>query len=567
MKFKDIEKVNSPIVYIVLSFILGSVIYGLYDKYLWLAVISASLFFVFTFFKSNMMFTIIVVAFFLLSLVDNVAYYKINFSNSFSGKVQIVEVKSYSKIATYKGKRFYLQGEGSKYKQGNNIYVEGELTKGIDKDKGILGSITVKKGRVLEKNLVSRLYDIREEIYEKLNNNLGRRKAALVSSLAFGFSDYLDEEDKEDMKNLGVIHAISVSGLHVALVFSFLRAFLGKGISLGITFIYVLFTGAPFSSLRALFMISLVSLAPSARKNYNPLSALALSAGGITLLSPYAPFQLGFQLSFLATLGMVLYSKKINNILYKLPTYIRKTVATSLSAQVFTMPIIMASFKECSFVFILGNLVLEPIFNILIILGNFLLLGLSINPIFDFISFVLLKVINILDFCTDYLYDLSSSAYIVNEGAVLIYCSMFISVYFYFKGIKKLKILPVAAAITAFIYVYSPIMRIDYLKEGGLLISYRGDRKIVSNIRNIDMGKLKKVTLAKEAFRETKNITTKNGLIIKAEGKNYLLKVGGKEYLLRMNNRQKINGTCDIINFVEKKSNGLFVIDDKILLY
>lgn len=44
MKFKDIEKVNRPIVYISLSLILGSIIYGIYDNYLWLAVLSASLF-------------------------------------------------------------------------------------------------------------------------------------------------------------------------------------------------------------------------------------------------------------------------------------------------------------------------------------------------------------------------------------------------------------------------------------------------------------------------------------------------------------------------------------------
>lgn len=566
MKFKDIEKVNRPIVYISLSLILGSIIYGIHDNYLWLAVLSASLFFMFIYLNTNIMFTIITIVFFSVGLINNINYYRIDY-NKFSGKVQVVEEKTYSKIVSFKGKRFYLQEGDSKYSLGDNVYIEGELIEGVDKDKGILGTLKVQKAKILNKSLVSRLYDIREEIFTKLRENLGQRKAALVASLAFGYSDYLDSEDEEEMKNLGVIHAISVSGLHVALVFSLLRIFLGKGISLGVTSLYVLLTGAPFSSMRALFMIILFSLAPNAKKNYNPLSSLALSAGIITLFAPYAPFQLGFILSFLATLGMVLFSKELNNKFYRLPKYIRKTVATSLSAQVFTMPVIMAAFKECSFAFILGNLILEPILNLLIILGNFLLIALPITTIFDFISFILLKVIEILDICTDSLYDISSNIYMVNEGAVMIYCSILISGYFYIKGIKKLRILPVVAVIVAFIYVYSPIIRIEYLREGGLLISYRGDRKIISNIRNIDMKKLKKITLAKDGIREAKSVKIENGLMIKSEGKNYLLQVGGKEYLLRMNKKEKINKTYDIINFVEKKSKGLFILYDKILLY
>jgi competence protein ComEC len=567
MKVKDIEKVNMPIIYISLSLILGSIIYGVYNDYLWLAASAASLFFMFVYVNTNSIFTIITVLFFVLGLVNNISYYKINNNSRFCGKVQVVEEKSYKKIGDLNGKRIYLQGKDSKYSLGDNLYVEGELKEEIDKEKGIVGALSIHRSKVLDKSLVGRLYDIRESIYTKLKENLGQRKGALVASLAFGYSDYLDNEDKEEMKTLGVIHAISVSGLHVALVFSLLRVFLGKGISLGVTSFYVLLTGAPFSSIRALFMIIMYSLAPSAKKNYNPLSAIALSAGVITVVTPYAPFQLGFILSFLATLGMALFTKKLNNKLYRLPKFLRKAVATSLSAQVFTMPVIMSAFNECSLTFILGNLILEPILNILIIIGNFLLLALPIEGLFDIISFALLKVINILDICTDYLCDISSSTYIVNDGAVMIYCSILISSYFSLKGVKKLRILPVVAILTVWINIYSPIPKIEYLREGGLLIAYKGDRKIITNTRNIDMRKLKKINLADEGIREAKSIAVNNGLRIKADGKNYILQAEGKEYLLRMNKKEKINKTYDIINFVDKKSKGLFVVEDKLLLY
>lgn len=567
MKIRDIEKVNMPIIYISLSLIFGSIIYGIYDNYLWLAVSSACLFFIFIYVNTNLAFTIIVIIFFALGLINNIIYYNIGSNDKFVGKVQVVEEKSYYKIGTFNGKRIYLQGGNLKYSLGDNIYVEGEFQKNVDKEKGIVGSLSVKKAKLLDKSLVGRLYHIREEIYTKLKNNLGQRKGALIASLAFGYSDYLDGEDEAEMKTLGVIHAISVSGLHVVLVFSLLRVFLGKGISLGATSLYVLLTGAPFSALRALFMIIMFSLAPNVKKNYNALSSLAISAAVITICTPYAPFQLGFTLSFLATLGMVLFSKPLNNKLYRLPKHIRKTVATSLSAQVFTMPVIMYSFNECSLTFILGNLILEPILNLLIILGNFLLIALPIDSVFDLISFSILKVTNLLDMCTEYLCDISGSTYIVNDGVVMIYSSILISAYFYLKGVKKLRILPIAAIITVWINLYSPIAKVEYLKEGGLLISYRGDRKIISNTRNIDMKKLKKINLADEGIREAKSIWIKDAFKIKSEGKNFILQLGGKDYLLRMNKKEDIKKTCDIINFAEKKSKGLFIIGDKPLLY
>lgn len=164
------------------------------------------------------------------------------------------------------------------------------------------------------------------------------------------------------MRGMGVIHAVSVSGLHVALVYGILKKFLNNKIALLGTVIYVLLTGAEFSSLRALIMIMFLSFSFGLRKNYNSLGALAFSALIITLVAPYAPFKLGFQLSFLATLGIIMFSQKLNNKLYKFPKYLRETFSISLSAQVFTIPIMIIAFEEFSIAFIIGNTILVPIF-------------------------------------------------------------------------------------------------------------------------------------------------------------------------------------------------------------
>ena len=60
------------------------------------------------------------------------------------------------------------------------------------------------------------------------------------------------------MKNFGVIHSISVSGLHVAIVYGFLRIFIGGKFGLLATMIYVIFTGYNYSSIRAFVMLACV---------------------------------------------------------------------------------------------------------------------------------------------------------------------------------------------------------------------------------------------------------------------------------------------------------------------
>lgn len=567
MNIKAVEQIKQPIIYISLAIILSSICYGLYDNYSWLAVSTASLFFIYLARETNIVFSILILLFFILGIVININYYNANISEKFISNIRLVEEKSYYKIAEINGKRVYLEDEGLNLSLGEEGYIYGDFQEDINKEKGILGTITIKGGERLKATFISKLYGIRTNIYTKLEGNLGKRKAALVASLAFGYSDYLDSEDQEDMKTLGVIHAISVSGLHVALIFSVLKKFLGKGAALGILCIYVLFTGAPFSSVRSLIMILALNLAPEAKKKYNPLGALALSAALITIIKPYAPFQVGFMLSFLATLGIVLFSNKMDKKLYRVPKFIRTTIVVSISAQVFTIPIIMICFKECSLNFILGNLILIPILNILIVLGNFMLLTLPITLIFDFLSYIILKIIEILDICVEFLYGINIGSYIVNKSMVIIYCSIIISMYFVMKGKKKLILLPISAMFVVNLYIYSPLIRIDYLKNGVLLISYRGDRKIISNTNTVDMANLKKITLAKEGFREVNEIKIGKEVNLVAKGKNYILNLEDKEYLLSINKKEKLQENYDIINFVDGENKGFFILGDELLLY
>ncbi len=564
MDIEKIGEVKTPIIYISLTIIISSIVYGLYFKYFLPAAIVAGCFFIFILFSTNKYFTIFIVIIFLIGIGININYYNVNINKNFIGKIRVIENKSYYKIISFKGKRLYIQDFQGEL--GEKFIIKGIFTKEVDREKGIIGNIKVNSSKKIKEDFRYKLYELRKKIYFKLEENIGKRKAGLILSLAFGCSDYLDNEDSEDMRGMGVIHAVSVSGLHVALVYGILKKFLNNKIALLGTVIYVLLTGAEFSSLRALIMIMFLSFSFGLRKNYNSLGALAFSALIITLLAPYAPFKLGFQLSFLATLGIIMFSQKLNNKLYKFPKYLRETFSISLSAQVFTIPIMIIAFEEFSIAFIIGNTILVPIFDILIKLGNLLLIVLPFSILFDFISFIIYKVINFLDSIMYYLYIFPQEI-IINKGFALIYVCALIGLYYGVKKDKKFILLPIIANFVFMIHIYSPIVRVDYYKEGAILVSYRGDRAVITNKRNIDIKTLKKVSLTSKGYREGKKIKIKNGIEIFKDDKDFIIKIKEREYTINMSNKKNFKKEYDIIDFKNNNLNGFYILKDKIILY
>lgn len=564
MAIEKIGEVKTPIIYISLTIIISSIVYGLYFKYFLPAAIVAGCFFIFILFSTNKCFTIFIVIIFLIGIGININYYNVNINKNFIGEIRVIENKSYYKIISFKGKRLYIQDFQGEL--GEKFIIKGIFTKEVDREKGIIGNIKVNSSKKIKEDFRYKLYELRKKIYFKLEENIGKRKAGLILSLAFGCSDYLDNEDSEDMRGMGVIHAVSVSGLHVALVYGILKKFLNNKIALLGTVIYVLLTGAEFSSLRALIMIMFLSFSFGLRKNYNSLGALAFSALIITLLAPYAPFKLGFQLSFLATLGIIMFSQKLNNKLYKFPKYLRETFSISLSTQVFTIPIMIIAFEEFSIAFIIGNTILVPIFDILIKLGNLLLIVLPFSILFDFISFIIYKVINFLDFIMYYLYIFPQEI-IINKGFALIYVCALIGLYYGVKKDKKFILFPIIANFVFMIHIYSPIVRVDYYKEGAILVSYRGDRAVVTNKRNIDIKTLKKVSLTSKGYREGKKIKIKNGIEIFKDDKDFIIKIKEREYTINMSKKKNFKKEYDIIDFKNNNLNGFYILKDKIILY
>ncbi len=430
MNTKRIEEVANPIVYIFITLILSSITFGLFSDFKKLTIFIVGFFFICVFYYCGISFTVVISLIFVMGLFMNFSYYNINFNEDVETEVRILKNNSYETIGCYNGKKIIIENLQDKLTQSDKFNVKGTLKDNSIKEKGIVGTLFINNIQKSDDDFISNLYHIKNKVYKMLEENLGKRKAGLISSIAFGYSECLDDEDKDYMKSFGIIHAISVSGLHVAIVYSVLKRFLGVKIGLIATIIYVLFTGSNYSSIRAFLMLSTLELSYLLKRNNNSISALSISGIILLLMRPYAVFEISFHLSYLATLGIILYNKKLNYKFYKLPKVLRNTLSISLSAQIFTFPYLILVFKDFSVNFILGNLFLMPFINLIVICGNILPVTYVIPSLFDFCSYINLVILKWFDWTLDKLEYYSLPIINGNEYIAIFYMSILISLYF-----------------------------------------------------------------------------------------------------------------------------------------
>ncbi|MCS6104203.1 ComEC/Rec2 family competence protein [Clostridium botulinum] len=563
MNTKRIEEVANPMVYIFITLILSSITFGLFSDFKKLAIFIVSFFFICVFYYCGISFTFVISLIFVMGLFMNFSYYNINFNAD--AQVRILKNNSYETIGYYNGKKIIIENFKDKLTQGDKFNVKGTFKNNPIKEKGIVGSLFINNIKKSDDDFISNLYHIKNKVYKMLEENLGKRKAGLISSIAFGYSECLDDEDKEYMKSFGIIHAISVSGLHVAIVYSVLRRFLGVKIGLIATIIYVLFTGSNYSSIRAFLMLSTLELSYLLKRNNNSISALSISGIILLLMRPYAVFEVSFHLSYLATLGIILCNKKLNYKFYKLPKILRNTLSISLSAQIFTFPYLILVFKDFSINFILGNLFLMPFINLIVICGNILPITYVIPSLFDFCSYINLIILKWFDWTVDKLDYYSLPIISGNEYIAVFYMSILISLYFIKNNQYKFIYLPFLFIVVITIEMYSPLPKIQYYNEGAFLLTYKGDRVLITNKNNIDIKKLKDITFSKKVYRENGIINIDNKVKIKQYKNNCILKVDEKKYILKTNNKKVNSKDCDIINFSDNNINKIILFRGKVL--
>ena len=262
--------------------------------------------------------------------------------------------------------------------------------------------------RLLEKNkanpILQIIYNLRQSISNQINKIWPEPTSAFTNSLLLGYKRAMSEDIKDEFRRAGVSHVIVISGLHVTLiVLLFSKILYSTGLNRKQNFyalifllaIFIFLSGISASTIRASLMGLIVLLSQNIGRIIQKHLILLYTAILILLINPLLLFyDLGFQLSFLATIGLIYLSPIIQNCLKFLPEKlnIQSTFVSSCSAIIMTLPLTIYQFKKISILAPFANLLVLPLIPINMLFG-------FITIILSYISFQLAKYFGFIQYC------------------------------------------------------------------------------------------------------------------------------------------------------------------------
>jgi competence protein ComEC len=382
--------------------------------------------------------------------------------------------------------------------------------------------------------------------------------------------------------NTGAMHVLAVSGLHVGLIL-YLLLFIAERFSKYVSkknaliaillflWIYALVTGMSPSVIRAVFMFSMLSLSQLSSRDYSPINILFFTAFVLLVYNPLYIFDIGFQLSYLAMLGIFLFYPKIEAV-FSVDNWLMKKIwqgtTIGLAAQILTTPLSLYYFHQFPNYFMLSNLGLMATSGIILGLGISILavakIPFLVKPFTVLLWLVLFCTLYFLSFieklpgAVAYGYDL-----IVWQGLMVIVASLIL---FYSRSVKYK--LFIAVPLLLFSISWISFNRYERMSDDEICV-FSNSKPLISLKKNgvvhcfykstspkdfekaaMIMSSYTKLYPGKLVFHELKKqsvlVEDANDIIaIEPKDGNYRLKVNNKEYTLVLKSGLKTDDYFD----------------------
>ncbi len=324
---------------------------------------------------------------------------------------------------------------------------------------------------------------VRKYLSETVDDNFVGEQRAVVKAIVLGDKALLDSEIRETFGNTGAMHVLAVSGLHVGillllLMFCFERisSFISRRTALVsvllILWFYAFLTGLSPSVIRAVFMFSILVASQVFYKKYNPINVLFFTAFVLILVNPNYVMDIGFQLSYLAMLGIFVFYGPIEKLL-KVENFILNKAwqgtAVGLAAQLMTLPLILSYFHQFPNYFALSNLGLMLFSGLILGLGvTVFALSFSsflIKPVVILLSFILFLTIGYLQWIEG-LPGAVARGYDVNITQLLL---LFILPFLLFSSTRK-RVLFSVMGLTVLLAIWVSVDRYERMNNNELII-------------------------------------------------------------------------------------------------
>lgn len=345
------------------------------------------------------------------------------------------EYKDTYKIKTeYKDTNLILSVNKNKnieLEYGDKILIKGEFVEpsesrnygGFDykeylKSIKIHGTIKADSIEILAKNSNNPIFtfanNINLKIKENINKLIPEKYSAIFTGLILGDTSKVEEEINDDFKIANISHVLAISGMHITYIVIGIELLLKRGIgkrktriiTIIILVMYMFITGFMPSVVRSSIMGIIMLISKLIHRKNDIWTSISLSLLILLIYNPFLILNVGLQLSYLGTIGIVCFNKNIYNFLRKLKIRNRKIkyrinrkfilfidkikeiLSVTLSAQIVILPILLFNFNILGIYFFISNILVSVIIGPIIIVGFVCIL-------ISFISIEIAKILSI----------------------------------------------------------------------------------------------------------------------------------------------------------------------------
>ncbi len=224
------------------------------------------------------------------------------------------------------------------------------------------------------------LFSIKREVLSIMRKQIPEPESSLLAGLLVGAKQSLGESLRQDFIRTGTIHIVALSGYNVTIVAESIMRMLGMVLArttsiffgIGAIILFSIMTGAGATVVRASVMAILALVARATGRTNDIGRALLITAFLMVLWNPWTlVYDVSFQLSFLATLGLIYITPKVTPWFYWLPTRfgLREIVSATVATNIFTLPFILYTMGILSIVAIPVNLLVLPLIPLTMLAG------------------------------------------------------------------------------------------------------------------------------------------------------------------------------------------------------
>lgn len=416
-----------------------------------------------------------------------------------------IQEKEYKKVCTAKivrnNKKILINIKMSQdipsIKYGDSLYIEGEFKqpeearnyKGYNykqylKTKKIIGTVELEKAKILKSSNGSFIHNIQKYIKDTINGTLTDEEGNLLLAILLGDKDKLSEDIQESFKTSNLSHMLAVSGAHVSYIILGLTYVLqnsiigkknGKIVCIFFLLVFMAITNFTPSVTRACIMAVLTLFSGIVYRKSDVYTNISVAALITLIFNPYSLLDLGFQLSYGGTIGIIIFIKRIQEKKSnsKVVNYIKQMALVSIYANIIIIPIMMYHFNTVSLTFIISNIMASPILGIIVINGFlFIITSITVKPLTRLIAIFIKPILSILIKISQICSKLPFSNILVVTPYMFNVISYYAIILYCIKSKKNNKckiiicLLIVLILINFIIYIFPQKLRIFFIDVG-----------------------------------------------------------------------------------------------------